>query len=102
MDNHIADALSRATFAVMQENLDYDAMAACQKDDPEIRVYRTAISGLQLEDISFGAQGATLLCDVSTGHPRPFVPAGWRCKIFDQSMASCIPLCVPQGCYTSL
>ena len=58
-------------------------MAAFQKDDPEIRAYRRAISGLQLEDISFGAQGGTLLCDVSTGHPRPVVPAGWRCKVFD-------------------
>ena len=63
-------------------SLDYDAMAACQKDDPEIRAYRTTISGLQFEDISFGAQGATLLCDVSIGHPRPIVPAGWIRKVF--------------------
>ena len=83
MDNHVADALSRATFTVVQESLDYDAMTAFQKDDPEIRAYHTAISGLLLEDISFGAQGAILLCDVSTGHPRPIVPAGWRYKVFD-------------------
>ena len=44
---------------------------------------RRAISGLKLKDISFGPQGATLLMDVSTGHPRPIVPAGWRCKLFD-------------------
>ena len=58
-------------------------MVVCQKDDPEIRAYHTSISGfLQLEDIPYGVQGATFLCDVSTGHPRPFVPAGWRCKDF--------------------
>ena len=96
MDHHLADALSRATFAVVQESVDYDAMAACQKDDPEITAYRTAISGLQLEDFSFGAQDSTLLCDVCTGHSRPIVPADGDVKFLITSMASRIPLCVPQ------
>ena len=58
-------------------------MAASQKDDPDVQAYRTAISGLQLEDIPFGTKGVTLLCDISTGQPRPVVPAGWRRQVFD-------------------
>ena len=32
---------------------------------------------------SFGTQGVTLLCDVSTGHARPIVPASWRHQVFN-------------------
>ena len=45
--------------------------------------YRTAISGLVLEDVRFGPGSSTLLCDVSNGHPRPIIPADWRRRIFD-------------------
>ncbi len=31
----------------------------------------------------FDTANATLLCDVSTGQPRPMVPVGWRRKVFD-------------------
>ncbi len=61
----------------------YRAMAAAQQQDAEVQAYRTATSRLQLEDIPFGAQGVTLLCDVSTGHAQPIVPASWRCQVFD-------------------
>ena len=82
MDNHVKDALSRATFAVVQESLDYDAMAAYYKDEIAIRVYCPAISGLQLKDISFQAQDATHLHDVSSGHPRAIVHAGCTHNFF--------------------
>ena len=58
-------------------------MATSQRDDPGIQAYRTAITGLQLEDVPFGPHGMTLLCDTSTGQPRPIVPASWRRKVFD-------------------
>ncbi|XP_059417312.1 uncharacterized protein LOC132152576 [Carassius carassius] len=40
-------------------------------------------TALLMEDVMFGAANATLLCDVSTGQPRPMVPAAWRHKVFD-------------------
>ena len=80
-DNPVADALLRATIANIQEGIDCAAMAASQKDDPEVQAYRTASSGLQLEDIPFGTKGTTLR-DTSTNQPRPIVPAGWRRRIF--------------------
>lgn len=82
-NNPVADALSRATINVLAPGVDYVALAAAQRDDNEIHAYRTAISGLVLEDVQFGPADATILCDVSTGQPRPIVPAAWRRRIFD-------------------
>ena len=64
--NHMADALSRARIHLVQEGIDYNAMATCQKEDSEVQACRTALS-LQLEDIPFGNKGNTILCDTSTG-----------------------------------
>lgn len=83
-DNHVADALSRATINALHEGIDYAAMAASQREDPAwIHAYRTAITGLKVEDVPFGPNGVMLLCDTSSGQPRPIVPAGWRRKVFD-------------------
>ena len=82
-DNSVADTLSRATIADVQLGIDYSAMAVAQQQDAEVQAYRTATSSLQLRDIPFGTQGITLLCDMSTGHARPIVPAGWRRQVFD-------------------
>ena len=82
-DNCVADTLSRATIDFIHEGIDYEAMAASQKKDPDVQAYRTALSGLQLEDIPFGNKGNTILCDTSTGQPRPIVPPGWRRPVFD-------------------
>ena len=82
-DNHVADALSRATINSLHEGVDYAAMATSQQNDPDVQAYRTAITGLKLQDIEFGPNAVTLLCDTSTGQPRPIVPVGWRRKVFD-------------------
>ena len=37
----------------------------------------------QVERRPFWATGTTLLCDISTGQPRPVVPLTWRRKLFD-------------------
>ena len=82
-DNHVADALSRATINALHEGVDYAAIAASQRADPDVQAYCTAITGLKLENVQFGPNGATLLCDTSTGQPRPIIPVGWRRKVFD-------------------
>ena len=58
-------------------------MAGDQTSDPEVQALRTAVSGLRLEDIKLDSTGAMLLCDVSTGQPRPVVPGSWRRQVFD-------------------
>lgn len=85
-NNPVADALSRTTVAAVHTllpGIDYSALAAAQLTDEELPAYRTAISGLVLQDIPLGPAGTTLLCDVSVGHPRPIVPASWRRHVFD-------------------
>ena len=84
--NTVADALSRTTVSSLHALLpgvDYTEMATVQATEPEMSAYRTACSNLVLEDISFGPTGQTLLCDVSTGQPRPVVPESMRRRVFD-------------------
>ena len=82
-DNPVADTLSRPAVAEVHIGIDYTAMATAQQVDTEVQAYRTARSGLQVEDVPFGPETTTLLCDVSTGQPRPIVPTSWRRKVFD-------------------
>lgn len=84
--NTVADALSRISINAahqLEPGVDFSAMAAAQQNDPEMAAYRTAITGLVLQDVQFGPSGNTLLCDTSTGHPRPVVPASFRKTVFD-------------------
>ena len=82
-ENPVADTLSRAIIAEVHLGIDHEAMAMAQKDDAEVQAYRNTPSNLKLEDIPLRPEGATLLCDTSTGQARPIVPTTWRRKIFD-------------------
>ena len=84
-ENCVADALSRNVINTVtaQLGIDYTAMALAQRDDEEMKAYRTAVTGLVLKDVEFGPAGNTLLCDISTGQPRPIVPTVWRRKVFE-------------------
>ena len=83
-ENRVADALSRTVINAVNTEIavDYTALAAAQKNDEEIQVFREAVTGLKLEDIKFGPHEATLLCDTSLAQPRPIVPATWRRRVF--------------------
>ena len=50
--------------------IDFEAMAASQKMDPNVQAYCTALSGLQLEDVPFGSRGNT----ISSATPPPANP----------------------------
>lgn len=80
--NHVADALSRGSISTLLLDMDYTALARAQLEQ-EVQAYRTAISGLKLEDIQLDQSGTTILCDVSTESPRPIVPKSWQRKVFD-------------------
>ena len=79
--NPVADALSRVELDTVVAGLDYSALAAAQATDPEVAAYRTAVTGLRLRDVCFGT--VSIICDVSTGRPRPLVPEGFRRQVFD-------------------
>ena len=52
----MADALSRVA-ALHVPTIDYRKLAEVQSASAEIRDYRTAISGLELDDVSFESYG---------------------------------------------
>ena len=83
--NLVADTLFRASLSMVVSSppdLDFVAMAQTQQI-AKIQAYRTAITGLQLEDFPVGPDKVCLLCDVSLGLSRPVVPPSWRRKVFD-------------------
>ena len=82
-NNPVADALSRIEINALQLGVDYEDLAKEQAADQETAEFRTATSSLKWEDMAVGPSGTSLLCDVSTGRPRPFVPASRRRQIFD-------------------
>ncbi|XP_033124853.1 uncharacterized protein LOC117123119 [Anneissia japonica] len=61
--NELADALSRITISALS-TIDYAAMASAQQMDGEL-------------------QESTIVCDMTTGHPRPFVPQIMRRTVFN-------------------
>ena len=84
--NAVADTLSRPTVNAIDMygiGIDYTAMATAQREDEEIDAYRTAITGLVLEQIQIGPNGESVLCDISGPRPRPVVPLSMRKAVFD-------------------
>ncbi|GFO47331.1 Pol polyprotein [Plakobranchus ocellatus] len=78
--NVVADCLSRAALSNVVLGIDYDAMAKAQTEDKDVKAFPTAITGLRI--MPFQINNSTLLCDVSTGHPRPLVPRGFQRHVF--------------------
>ena len=79
--NAVADALSRVEISTIQLGVDYEELSTAQQSDPETDAAKSSITNLRWKTIRIG--NAQLLCDTSTGRPRPFVPKYFRRKIFD-------------------
>lgn len=84
-DNLVADALSRPAVNTISTQLaiDYTSMARDQSEDNEVQNCRTADTSLNLQEVPFGPNKTILLCDVTSGQPRPIVPPTWRRRVFD-------------------
>ena len=89
-DNAVADALSRVELsedpvcmAAGPPDLDLLRMAQAQLTDAGVQAFRTAITSLVFADLLIPGTNTTLLCDTSTGVPRPVVPLTWRRAVFD-------------------
>ncbi|CAH8648714.1 unnamed protein product [Schistosoma haematobium] len=81
--NCVADALSRIqTNAVTLPVLDLPAMAAAQANDPSCTKAPRSTS-LQYQEVPLATTSGTILCDTSTGLPRPIVPSAYRRLVFD-------------------
>lgn len=86
--NPVADALSRADIKAVVAAveappvIDFKAMATAQNGDAELQRLRTN-SSLRLQAMPLAMSDTTIVCDVSTGVSRPYVPADFRRAVFD-------------------
>ena len=78
--NVVADSLSRID-AVALPTIDYQALASDQAASEEIAAYKTAVTSLVFEYVPF--RGVPVLCDISTGTPRPVIPRKWTRPVFE-------------------
>ena len=82
LDNVAADALSRIEIDTLTTSqspvIDFTAMASAQMLDSELIHLQSTRSCLDFQPIHLPASEVTLICDVSTGVPCPFVPNSFR------------------------
>ena len=86
--NPVADALSRLeTNAVQLElappTVDFSAMAKAQPDATDLQHLHSTNNTLKLTRVSMPMCADILLCDTSTGTPRPYVPEQFRHTVFN-------------------
>ena len=83
-DNLAADALSRLHInsVTSTTTIDFDDIAIAQESDDEIARLLSSDNALELKPIPVPSSQRTVLCDVSTGSPRPYVPAPFRRQVF--------------------
>ncbi|CAM1323272.1 Uncharacterised protein r2_g3179 [Pycnogonum litorale] len=84
-DNVAADALSRADINQVEHHgpVDYDSMVKAQQEDPELQKLQSSdTTSLQLQDVTIPTVSSPVICDFSTGSPRPYVPEPFRKQVF--------------------
>ena len=84
-DNTAADALSRLQVNAASSSpssLDYDKLANAQAEDPEIQEIPQAKNSIHFTKVNLPMTDKPVLCDLSTGNPRPWVPKEFRRAAF--------------------
>ena len=86
--NPVADALSRLeTNAIhmqpSQSIVDFQAMAKAQPTDKDLQTLQTSSNNIKFARVAMPMCKDTLLCDTSTGTPRPYVPQQFRRTVFN-------------------
>ena len=76
-DNHVAD-----THCDNSPPISFQDIAEAQRDDPELTNLPSSTS-LKLQSTPLPTSKDTIICDVSTGVPRPFIPKKFRRTVFD-------------------
>ncbi|GFW25082.1 uncharacterized protein K02A2.6 [Trichonephila clavipes] len=83
--NAVADALSRIEVNQISNSfLDFEALSKAQLEDNELQSFQNdEKSSLVFKRVPSPASATKLICDTSTGSPRPFVPYNFRRTIFE-------------------
>ena len=84
-ENPVADALSRITTnaVTVPPPIDFTEIAEAQKEDPELKQLTDSNSSLSLTSVPVLTADITMICDVSTGTPCPYIPLKFQRTIFN-------------------
>lgn len=80
-DNVVADAMSRVESISLEE--DYQALAKSQDADAELKEVASSTS-MKFKKIVIPGTNISILCDTSTGRPRPYLTLPFRRAAFDK------------------
>ena len=71
---------------MLSSQFNFTTLSKAQQVDPELTELRasSSSSSLVFQDCPLPLTTGTLVCDTSTGSPRPYVPSAYICQIFDQ------------------
>ena len=80
----MADALSRINTNALHfsYSVDLKEIATAQETDPDLVKFQTTTFSLKLKAKPLPSSDGTILCDKSTGLPRPYVPEQFHHKVF--------------------
>ncbi|GFX98051.1 retrovirus-related Pol polyprotein from transposon 412 [Trichonephila clavipes] len=83
--NAVADVLSRIEVNQISNSfLDFEALSKAQLEDNELQSFQNdEKSSLVFKRVLSPVSATELICDTSTGSPRPFVPHNFRRTIFE-------------------
>ena len=85
VNNPVADALSRVdALTVPEQDLNLNQLGVDQQADPELQHLRLSPTcSLQWCEVSLPGAPQPLVCDFSTGTPRPYLPPAYRWAVFN-------------------
>ncbi|GFV91761.1 retrovirus-related Pol polyprotein from transposon 297 [Trichonephila clavipes] len=73
-DNIAADVLSRVSAITFPNQIDYDCIAETQQTDQELHILIASGTSLELKKVTFPNSSTEIMCDLSTGTARPYIP----------------------------
>ncbi|GFX82733.1 transposon Tf2-11 polyprotein [Trichonephila clavipes] len=81
-DNIAADVLSRVSAITFPSQIDYDCIAETQQTDQELHTLIASGTSLELKKVTFPNLSTEIMCDLSTGTARPYIPKQHRQDVF--------------------
>ncbi|GFX85312.1 transposon Tf2-8 polyprotein [Trichonephila clavipes] len=81
-DNIAADFLSRVSAITFPSQIDYDCIAETQQTDQELHTLIASGTSLELKNVTFPNSSTEIMCDLSTGTARPYIPKQHRQDVF--------------------
>ena len=87
-NNVVTDVISQV-FTIANQPIDWSMFAADQGTDPNIPLFATTIIGLKIGHVMVA--GHSIVYDISSGLPRPLVPATWVQTVFDLTRSLSYP-----------